>query len=154
METQVTNESMREVAIRILEEWGMMLVEPDGDAADGFDPTAPCYIASLTFDGVVSGEYAVICQERFARALSNNLLAEDDCHQTDNLEDAVKELVNVLSGNLLTTTYGTETAFALSAPTIRHTTLHEASVLFNNSSLCYRADGEPVRIVFKPSRQP
>ena len=145
-------EEMNQVAVKILEDWALMLVEPADDWKDEFDPEGLYFVGRLQFRGVVCGTYAVICQESFARCLAANLLGGEDDINDGQMQDAVSEMTNVLSGNLLTSTYGEDTVFDLSSPTVAVMKHQEVGEIMTGTTLCYRADDNPVAVGFIPER--
>lgn len=148
----MVRQELHDVGIRILEDWAMMLVEPEEGALDVFDPEESFYIAQLRFKGIVSGRYCIICQAPFARSLSVNLLGESNQAGEPEMLDALKEMVNVVSGNMLTSSYGEETTFDLTAPEARSATIEEVRELFNQFILCFRGDDEPIAVTFIPEQ--
>jgi CheY-specific phosphatase CheX len=142
---------MEQVVTRILEDWGLMLVEKVEPNSESFPEGQEFYVAWLGFRGIVSGRYCVVCQQPFARALSSNLLggAGDEPGEAE-YQDALKEMVNVMSGNLLTSSYGEHTTFDLTSPTVGKFPSQELAALFNNFTMCFRADDEPVAVTFIP----
>ena len=143
-------EEMEQVAVRILEEWALMLVEPATECLTIFDSDDDLLVAGLKFRGIVNGRYEVICQSAFARALSANLLGLDDDNRPEDMLDALKEMVNVVSGNLLTSSYGEDTSFALTSPEVRVVPKSELKAVLGSCTLCYRADDVPVLVSFVP----
>ena len=143
-------EDINKVLGRVLEDWGLMMVDPaDGSSVDeSFDPGAPFYISSLKFDGIVKGSYYAICQESFAKALTANLVGEAGEPTDDEVKDALKELVNVVSGNLLTESWGTDHVFALSSPEVKVVTKDEVEKALKRNAFFFKGDDEPVAFSF------
>ena len=56
------------------------------------------------------------------------------------------ELVNVLSGNLLTEQFGTEEIFDLTPPVVHTVNADDAKKFFNFNHSCFTADNEPIGI--------
>ncbi len=135
--------------VRILEDWAMMLAEPAlENSTKVFNPEMPCYVAYLKFKGVVNGQYSVICQEGFARILAANLIGEDENNSDSERMDALREMANVIGGNLLTTKWGEDTAFDLSSPNVELMSLEKADEYFHNQAFCYLAEEQPVAVTF------
>ena len=140
-------ESLMITTATILENWGMFLVDRAPSSIEIFDVSQPFYIAKLQFKGCVSGNYQVLTQKKFADALVNNLLGELDQDEHDKaMQDALGELVNVLSGNLLTEQFGNQEVFDLTPPTVETVTEIEAKKYFSSQTFCYRADEEPIAV--------
>ena len=138
----------RDVFANILESWGMMMV--DAAAPDGavFDPDRLFFVASISFEGTVKGGFTIVCQEPFARALERNLLVQDREATLDELADAVRELVNILSGNCLTTFFSEETIFSLTSPALEIKSWAETRELVSKAMVTLMGDDEPVAFVF------
>ncbi len=76
--------------------------------------------ARIAYSGAKSGMLRLRCDGRFASTIAANLLGldpEDSAAEQARL-DALKELLNVLAGNLVTELYGTEGLFELSIPEV------------------------------------
>ena len=126
----------------------MMLVEEAEPQTAIFELEQPFYISQVNFKGIVSGRYSVICQEMFGRNLANNLLGMDEEIDEEQVCDALKEMINVLSGNLLTDTYGAEHVFTLTSPKVRLANLSEVEEIFNRPVFCYLGEDQPVAVSF------
>ena len=138
----------RDVFATILKAWGMMMVDEPPDEAVVFDSVKPCMVATITFDGTVNGGFTIVCQEPFARALERNLLVHEREASAEELADAVRELVNILSGNCLTTFFSEETIFSLTSPTFELKAWSDAQPLVNQAMVTLLGDDEPVAFVF------
>lgn len=144
----VVKEDVQLTAARILEDWGMMLVDRAETVISQFDMELPFYISSIAFKGIVNGKYMVVCQEGFARTLASNLLGVDAEVTEADTNDALKEMINVLSGNLLTASYGEDTVFDLSAPMVERLDPAEVEKYVRPQTISFTADCEPVMISF------
>lgn len=72
---------------------------------------------TVAYRGSVAGTLRLWCTRDFSIRLAANLLGtHPDTDQSAN--DAVKEFMNVLCGQFITSTYGTEEAFSLAIPEI------------------------------------
>ncbi|MCC6220332.1 MAG: chemotaxis protein CheX [Deltaproteobacteria bacterium] len=109
------NTTLQEVMYFVLDEWAMMLADPDEAAEVSFDPESIYYVVIATYHGVFDGTLSIIAQNGFIELLTDNLLGIDPgegLSQEDKL-DALKELANVVSGNFLVEAFGKETVFEL-----------------------------------------
>ena len=72
----------------------------------------------ISYRGPVSGTLHCWCTNEFALQLSANLLGldSDDSAATDNIMDALREFMNVVCGQYVTSCYGREPVFDLSIP--------------------------------------
>lgn len=136
---------------RILEDWGLMLVDRAEPTIEGFDPYEEFYVARSDFKGFIEGHYAIVCQEAFLRALAGNLLGlEEDDEEADKV-DVLHEMINVLSGNLLTEMYGEDLTFDLTLHEVEKLPAHEVSNRFLKDQtrlFCFFGDDEPIAITF------
>ena len=111
-------EALSKVAVRILEE-AAFLFSDDLAPADRPDHTWGPVGASLEYEGIEdSGHIQVWADEAMVRSLASNMLGldEDDPESAAHIADALKELLNMILGNVLTEVWGTEPIFHLSIP--------------------------------------
>lgn len=113
--SNVVLETLSEVAQEVLRVAAFAF----GDACPAAELPRPeaSVLARLQFRGPCSGELLLaasleLCGELAADALS----AAADEVGVEQAEDSLKELLNVIAGNWLTSVYGCEVVFALSAP--------------------------------------
>ncbi|RMG43646.1 MAG: chemotaxis protein CheX [Candidatus Dadabacteria bacterium] len=137
-----------EVSARILEDWGMMMVDPAPEETQIFDFNEPFYLATIQFHGLMSGRYTVICQKAFMQTLAANLLGDDQAEDGKDSLDALKEMANVLCGNLLTECYGEDAVFDLVLPEVTKVDGEQVKQLFSDRTVSYLADDEPVAVTF------
>jgi chemotaxis protein CheY-P-specific phosphatase CheC len=131
----------------VLERWGLFLVDRAEDSLAIFESNLPFYLAELKFKGCVEGTYQVLSQKNFAEILVSNLLGEQNNEDQDQtIKDALGELVNVLSGNLLTEQYGDEEVFDLTPPEVSIINAEDAKKFFSLQHTCYLADDQPLGI--------
>lgn len=73
---------------------------------------------TISYRGSESGILRLRCPTEFAALLAANLLGIDsqDTDAGDKAEDAVKEFMNIVCGQLITTWYGSDQVFNLSIP--------------------------------------
>ncbi len=76
--------------------------------------------ASIEYRGCVSGRLNLVYPKPFSIELAANLLGTDPDSEDVELqaEDAVKELMNIICGQLVTALHGTEALFNLSIPRV------------------------------------
>ena len=143
------NAEIEQTAVRILEDWALMLVEPIDKEEQVFAADEPYLVTQVKFKGPFDGTYSFVCQRGFARALTGNLIGDEADFSESNHEDALRELANVLSGNLLTNTFGEDLVFGLTSPEYSERTELELGPLLNGAKFVYRGDDEPIAIMFK-----
>lgn len=73
----------------------------------------------IEFSNYASGIIAVFAEKEVATIIAANMLGceEDDEEAEENAESALKEFTNILTGNIITSVYGTEPVIDLSLPT-------------------------------------
>jgi hypothetical protein len=76
---------------------------------------------SISYRGPCQGRLRFRCPRAFAKLLATNLLGIDpeDNDAESKSEDAVKELMNILCGQMITAMHGTGEVFDLSIPVTR-----------------------------------
>lgn len=76
--------------------------------------------ASIEYHGCVGGALRLVYPEPFAIELAANLLGTDPAGEDVGAQaaDAVKELMNIICGQLVTALHGTEAVFNLSIPQV------------------------------------
>lgn len=135
---------------RLLGDWAMMLAEPVDSNPTILDSNEPVILASVKFNGPFSGTFLVGSQRSFLHVLSDNLIGESEIDSKESqMIDTIKELSNVLTGNLLTELYGADVAFALESPRVRCLDVGEMATTFNERTTCFEADGCPFIFQFK-----
>lgn len=136
--------------VRVLENWAMMLVDPIKWSPNMFNPEEGLYTGVVDFQGIVNGGYALLCQAAFADSVASNLLGSDVEVQDRDRMDVLRELLNVLGGNLLTQMYGEDTAFKLIHPQVVLKVGEGAQSFFEDASRvrCYTGDEQPMAVGF------
>lgn len=110
---------LEKVVYRVLEEYafmfGELLEEPEPPDVPG-----PYLQAQMEFVGPLSGSIALTTPETFCTHLAANVLGldPDDEETTGAATDSLKELLNVICGNLLTDLAGDEPVFDLTVPRV------------------------------------
>lgn len=144
------NEShpLKKTTTKILEDWGMMLVEDaDADAVD-FGGESPLYSSEVEMRGTFHGTLSVFAQEPFLATLAANILGNDAPSEDDKL-DAFKELGNILAGNFLTEAYGADLVFDVTQPRVSETNGEQLEKLEGQRVRFYfLADDAPVAVTF------
>ena len=136
----------------VLEDWGMMLVDPAENEVGIFDSEEILHVVVAHFHGCIDGELSVICQQPFLEALAQNLLglSSGESIESAQLIDALKELANVLSGNFLTAAYGDDVVFDLVTFDVEEKTVGQVQDLYKEKKrvVSYLSDDEPVSVAF------
>lgn len=113
-------EALSKVAVRILEE-AAFLFSDDLAPADRPGHEWQPIGTSLSYEGSKdSGTVQVWAEPAMVRSLASNMLGlnEDDPESSTHIADALKELLNMVLGNVLTEVWGTEPVFHLGIPTL------------------------------------
>lgn len=97
--------------------------ETEGDSVESDAPEVNFQMVEISFTGPVSGSLAIECDGRFMTSLAANVLGldEEDLSEEADKIDALKELVNIICGNFITSLGGSRAVFDLTIPTIRTT---------------------------------
>ena len=121
----------------VLGKLAFMFAEPAEDGASN-DASKDGLQAEVTFSGSLHGRMSVAVPREWCSELAANILGvdEDDDAALANAADALKELVNVSCGHVLTAVAGEKLMFELSPPMINELSEDEWSRL--------RADSETI----------
>lgn len=96
----------------------------DGDDANGAGTleTERVWHTRVSYYGPCAGTLCLTSPQAFAELLATNLLGldRDDPDLPARAEDAVKEFMNILCGQFITTVHGSEDVFNLSIPSVEH----------------------------------
>jgi CheY-specific phosphatase CheX len=147
-------EQIHAVIVRIMEDWALMLVEQAEANTSIFELEQPFYVSQVSFKGVVNGRYSIVCQSEFGKTLATNLLGMEEEISDSQIKDALKEMINVMSGNLLTDTYGADNVFNLTSPEVTTAGAEEVERLFERPHFCYLGDDQPVAVSFVLEEMP
>ena len=118
MNKHLHDETVYRVATDTLESLALMFLVPEEEAAN---PLPPCSRrVAVKFTGPFEGMLILAASESVLPALAANMLGleNDSLPTTDQQEDALKELVNVVCGNLLPAIAGKEPIFHIDAPQV------------------------------------
>ena len=132
--------------IQVIETWSGMKVERATLSDTLFVPGKPWILSELSFSGIFNGRYAVICQEALASAFVDKMIGPETERNDQLLNDMLRELVNVLSGNLLPACFG-EAVFDLVLPEATRVKPMPLS-LIKDKVFYYRVDGHPFAVTF------
>ncbi len=111
----IQKERILETTVRILEEWAMTIVDP-APALKAAELCAAPLVVKVAYRGDKSGLLEVCCGDNLARHITENLIGESA--DSNAAYDGVRELANVLCGNLLTEIYDTNEVYELSPPSL------------------------------------
>lgn len=151
MDQQTLRETLNNAVCRVLEQTAFMFPEP-ADMLDGisFDDIK-FVLTELSFSGDECGEVFLIVPDEFCAELSANMLGEDidDADPKDKRIDALKEILNIIAGQLLTDIYGEKAMFNLTAPKVKDLPQDEFfSIIDKNEYACSISDEHPIIAIF------
>ncbi|MCP4633798.1 MAG: chemotaxis protein CheX [candidate division Zixibacteria bacterium] len=154
MNNQISSEFMpkiSEVVCEILQSTAFIFPEP-ADLSDGiaFDENE-FLLAHLTFNGYREGEVSFITTTGLLVELAANLLGEDEENSIseEKYSDAAKEILNIISGQILTTLFGEREVFNLTPPEVRTIKGEELFSILEESPYCFSiADDNPIITTF------
>ncbi len=107
----------------------------------------------ISYQGPAGGTLRCWCTRTFALRLAANLLGlepEDEKAQTA-AEDAVRELLNVLCGQLVTAFHGTEAVFNMSIPRVQAGYQMPPGALTGPDFCQFVVEGEPIVCWYQPA---
>ncbi|MCP4644249.1 MAG: chemotaxis protein CheX [bacterium] len=112
-------EVLGQVFPEILENLAFMFAD-EADPAELQDPPEDGITAAMEFTGQFSGSIAVTVPAAMCLELAANMLGvdEEDERAMDKARDALKELLNITCGHVLTSLAGEEPVFDLSVPRV------------------------------------
>jgi CheY-specific phosphatase CheX len=109
--------SLFRAGVRVFEDLGFMLPTSDLNSEQA---AAPFHSAvSINFSGPMRGTLLLAINGDILPALTSNMLGEDDAPAARQQEDALKELANVICGNLLPLIAGPAAVFNVGEPQLR-----------------------------------
>lgn len=119
METN-RQEILENILISVVEEFAFMFAEPLSPEEPAPAPVA-CLVVSVSFSGEHKGAVTIATDTAFPEILRENVLGvgNDSEASADIAQDALRELANVLTGQLVTALYGKARQYDLSVPDLR-----------------------------------
>ena len=140
------SDKLNEVFCEVLEKLAFMFAEPASNSA------LPCEVeksveASMSFTGAMQGKCLLMVPEALCPEIAANILGldSDDELATLRAQDALKELLNVTCGRILTALAGTEPVFDLTVPVIMEGGAQEWKALLDRGrAVGFLVDDSPV----------
>ncbi|HNT33855.1 MAG TPA: chemotaxis protein CheX [bacterium] len=105
------------------------------------------YLAKMGFEGPICGSVSMAVAQSMCPVIAANVLGmdEDDEFVTEKSLDALKEMLNVICGQIVTSLAGDEPVFDLSVPQVVDIGADEwKSLMDQEESLAFIVDDEPV----------
>lgn len=148
MPNKEQKETTEEVIGRILSESAFIFADPLDESDRPEIVPWEAQGVSLSFSGFRTGSLALWAEDAFLRSAAANMLGvdEDSEKAVKKGMDALKEILNIIVGNLLTTLYGSEPVFDLGIPEkLTRETLHDT---YNEENvLWFEAEGNRVLFI-------
>lgn len=139
---------LKKTAVKVLEEWGMMLVEDAPENKADFTADEPILSSEVEMRGTFHGFVSIFAQDSFLTTLAQNLLGSD-APSEDDKRDAFRELGNIMAGNFLTEAYGADLVFDVAQPVVADSNLEAVERLDERRvRFHFHADDSPVAVSF------
>jgi chemotaxis protein CheY-P-specific phosphatase CheC len=145
------NDVLTEVMIDVLEKLAFMFGDEVGKEEIPF-PGRDCVEANMYFKGPRSGKLGIVVPVDICPVIAANILGMDveDLSSQDQDFDALKEVLNVICGNVLTTLEGDEAVFDLTVPETQFVSAQKWNEILNSSeSIAYIVDEQPALMYFR-----
>jgi CheY-specific phosphatase CheX len=135
-------EPLQRVVADVLERFAFMFAE---SCEERRDPADGGYTVELTFSGPDCGALRIAANDVMCGELAVNVLGADDVDELDPSApgDALKELANIVLGQLVADLFGDKAVFALSIPTLLSGVDH-APLRDEVASVTLLVDDEPL----------
>ncbi len=144
-------EELGAVTNAVFEQTAFVFPEPadllDGITLDEFD----LIIVDVAFSGDKEGWASLVVPVEFCRELSENMLGEDvtEIGSEEASFDAAKEIVNIITGQLLTRLYGSTAVFDLAPPEVHEISKEQLfKAIEQREHVCNLADDYPIISIF------
>lgn len=115
------NDNLKKVLATMFESWAMMFPdeEPYPEIAGGGERGDKHHV-SVFFEGVAVGRVDLWLSDDLARSLAVNVMGLMDLDEVDGglIEDALRELGNLMCGHFLTMNYGNQHVFNVGLPMV------------------------------------
>jgi CheY-specific phosphatase CheX len=114
-------ESLNEIVSKVFEQTAFLFPEAaDLSGGISFEDFELIHVY-ISFTGDAEGEVSMVLPFEMCRELSSNILGEDfpETEEREKAIDAVKEMLNIITGQLLTKLFGHKGLFNLSSPELK-----------------------------------
>lgn len=134
------------VSVRsVLEQWAHIAVENVPHNEIKLDASKPVILVSMPYSGKYNGKVEVAVQDGMVRVVAEQLLGKREEMAPGEALDVVRELTNVITGNLITDLYGTDHLLALSQPMISYPNVSQTWEHFAKG-FAFKCDGIPLLV--------
>jgi len=119
MDNEEVKDLLREITVSVLQSAAFLLVDEEIMDISGIIETN-FRGACIQFSGFQNGRVFLLMTEDTTDAAARNMLGLDEDHQINEKQrdDVLMEILNMITGNLLTTMFGENVIFKLSIPEI------------------------------------
>lgn len=140
-------EVLNDTLCRVIEQVAFMFAEP-ADPAILPAPQGACIVADMRFTGAFNGGLRMAAASRFCVEMAANVLGmePDDPASEAHGIDTMKELLNVVCGNVLTEIAGSEAVFTLSIPMACAFDASAWQLMLGRAPACFTVDEHPVMV--------
>lgn len=115
--SEKNNEVLARITTGVFERFAFMFVEEPEE--NSLEWRGDYLFSTITFEGPSKGALSVMAPEPLCRELAANVLGVDEDDADDAItEDALKELSNIILGELVAELFGTEAVFNLTVPSL------------------------------------
>jgi hypothetical protein len=113
-------ELLRNAIGNAFQEMGFMFIDDPEESNCHVYPETSYYQVSMNYKGPENGQLSLAVPTGLARELAGNILGEmdDDCLSAELCEDGLKEVLNVICGEVVADLYGKHEVVNLTIPTI------------------------------------
>ncbi len=145
MENHELAEKATHVITNIMGCGAFIFIDPLPESARPNPATWESIGVSLSYGGSCKGHLSLWAAMPFIRTLCSNMIGADEGSSIplDKLVDALKEILNMIVGNLLTVVYGDAPVFELGLPELLNRTRLQSD-LGGSVNLWFSAEDEPV----------
>lgn len=145
MDKDFLKETIKDTAVNILESATFVFVDEDEmNVADCKE--FELISGVINFSGHKNGKVMLYVAKEIANSIAANMLGIDDDSEIEDKkrEDAVLELVNMITGNLLTNIFGDDVVFELNAPQLLMD--DDLSEISEDSSIIISSEAKPLAV--------
>ncbi len=118
--TKTIEALLYEVAEEVLGKLAFLFSFPEQEERPAIDPQS-AVIAGVSFSGKLNGTMVILIPASVLPEIAGNMLGTDEKTSAEEQFDAIREMVNVICGNLLPRMVGEEHIFEVSSPRILET---------------------------------
>jgi CheY-specific phosphatase CheX len=139
---------LNSVVSNVMEQTAFVFPE-SADLDDGINIEEHNFLSTtLAFSGDRQGKVVLILPVNLCKELSANLLGEDKDSTEEQYTDAAEEVLNIITGQLLTSLYGEEAVINLTPPRSGRISGNELFSLIENKIYALsKVDDQPIIII-------